>query len=81
MNKFNYDEIIRIKKAAPISLRPGQRAWVVGVFLPQDQGGRPYYDQFPAGTVYTVEFENGDAIDIHEDFLEFHEDNKIPRRS
>ena len=40
------------------------------------------YDQFPAGAVYTVEFENGDAIDVHEDFLEFHDDNdNIPRRN
>jgi hypothetical protein len=82
INKFTYDDIVRINQAAPNSLRPGQRAWVVGVVLPQDRGGRPHYDQFPAGTVYTVEFENGDAIDVHEGFLEFHEDNdKIPRQN
>lgn len=32
--------------------------------------GGGHFEQFPSGTVYLVEFEGGDAIEVHEDMLE-----------
>lgn len=66
-NKFDYDDIVIVKKMAPSSLRPGSKAWVVGVFF--DRPGH-YFDKFPEGTVYTIEFEDGESVEAHEGFLE-----------
>ena len=69
MNKFGYGASVMVKKDAPDRLRPGQKASVFGVFLPQDRMGS-YFDQFAPGVVYSIEYEDGDAADVHEDFLE-----------
>jgi hypothetical protein len=69
MNKFTYDDIVRVKEEAPSSLRPGQKAWVILVVPAKDRIGA-YFDQFPAGTVYSIEYEDGEAAEIHENFLE-----------
>jgi hypothetical protein len=69
MNKFTYGSAVLVSKDAPDHLRPGQPASVFGVFLLQDRKGS-HFDQFAPGVVYSIEYENGDAVDIHEDFLE-----------
>ncbi len=69
MNKFTYDSSVLVRKDAPDHLRPGQKASVFGVFLPQDRKGS-YFDQFAPGVVYSIEYGDGEAADIHEDFLE-----------
>jgi hypothetical protein len=69
MNKFTYDSSARVRKEAPDHPRPGQPASVFGVFLPQDRVGS-YFDQFAPGVVYSIEYEDGEAADVHEDFLE-----------
>ncbi len=66
---FTYDDIVRVKMSAPAPTRPGARCWVVGVFPPEERA-RVHFPQFPPGVVYTVEFEDGVAIDIHEEQLE-----------
>src|SRR5688500_1260595 len=69
MRKFTYDSTVLVSKDAPNHLRPGQQASVFGVFLPHDRK-RSYFDQFAPGVVYSIEYGDGDAADIHEDFLE-----------
>ena len=70
MTKFNYDDIVYVRLDAQQKLRPGERAWVVGV-TPENLRIGSHYDQFPAGNVYTIEYEDGESIDIHESDLEF----------
>jgi hypothetical protein len=50
-------------------MRPGQKAWVIGITTEHERSGS-HFDQFAAGTVYLVEFEGGEALDIHESMLE-----------
>jgi hypothetical protein len=71
MNKFTFGDMVRIRREAPHQLRPGEEASVFMVFLPPDRDGS-YFDQFPPGVVYSVEFEDGASVDIHENWLEKH---------
>lgn len=66
MTKFTYDDIVKVVVQAPEALRPGKRAWIVGVF--DDRPGS-YFDKFPPGTVYSIEFEDGSSLEIHESDL------------
>jgi len=77
MNKFTFDDIVRVKDDAPNSLRRGQKAWVIMVFLPHDRSGS-YFEQFPPGILYSIEYEDGEAVDVHEDFLEI---DRLSKRS
>jgi hypothetical protein len=65
---FTYDDIVRVKADAPPEMHPGARACVIGVTAEHERRGS-HFEQFPAGTVYLVEFEDGDAIDIHVSML------------
>jgi hypothetical protein len=66
---FTYDDIVRVRSDAPVAMRPGEKAWVVGITRHDErQGG--HFGDFPAGTVYLVEFEGGEAFDIHESMIE-----------
>jgi hypothetical protein len=67
MAKFTYDDIVKAKPMAEPKARPGEQAWVVAVL--ENRIHSPL-KQFPPGVVYTVEFEDGDAINVHEDDLE-----------
>jgi hypothetical protein len=68
MNKFNFDDTVWVRKDAPGPLRRGHRASVTMVFLPKDRDGS-YFDQFPPGVVYSIEYEDGKSADVHENFL------------
>ena len=63
--KFTYDDIVRVSEPAN-SQSCGRKAWVVGVF--ETRPG-PYFDKFPPGPVYTVEFEDGSSEEVHETLL------------
>ena len=67
MAKFTYNDIVKAKHTADQTARPGQRAWIIGVLE-----NRTHFPlkQFPPGVVYTVEFEGGEAVNVHEDDLE-----------
>jgi hypothetical protein len=65
--KFTYDNIVCARSGADISLRPGERAWVVAV---EEERRGAYYEKFPPGVVYTIEFNDGSSIEVHEDDLE-----------
>lgn len=68
MGRYTYDDVVRIVSTADEKFRPGATAWIIGVFEQRPPGA--YFDQFPPGAVYTIEYENGEAIDIHESYLE-----------
>ena len=65
--KFTYDNVVHVRSTASPDLQPGSTASIVGVF--ETRPG-PYFDKFPAGTVYTIEFEDGPPLEIHEEDLE-----------
>lgn len=66
MPKFTYNDIVRVKPDSESTLRR-DRAWIVGIF--EDRPG-PYFDKFPEGVVYTIEFEDGSSTEVHEASLE-----------
>ena len=68
MSKFTYDDRVRVATTANREFRPGEIAWVIAVLEERPRG--EYLDQFPPGVIYTVEYEDGEAIDIHESDLE-----------
>jgi hypothetical protein len=65
--KYTYDDAVKVRASADPELRPGATAWVVGVF--ETRPG-PFFDRFPEGVVYTVEFEDGSSTEVHEQDLE-----------
>ncbi len=69
MTKFTHGDVVRVMESAPTGLQPGSKAWIVGVFQSDKRQGH-YFEQFPAGAVYTIEFEDGSSIDIDELHLE-----------
>ncbi|MBB4768918.1 MULTISPECIES: hypothetical protein [Xanthomonas] len=68
MPKFNYDDRVRVISGAGASARQGANGWVVGVFESRPAG--EYFQAFPEGVVYSIEFEDGQALEIHEVDLE-----------
>lgn len=64
---FTYDDIVRVSNSAGKYLRPGSKAWVIGVFLDRPAGR--YFENFPDGVIYTIEYEDGQAADVHESQL------------
>jgi len=66
---FAYGDLVRVKTDAPAGMRPGRMASVVGI-TSEDAKSGSHFDQFPAGTICLVEFEDGEAIDVHESMLE-----------
>lgn len=68
MSKFFYDDVVKVVDSASAELRPGCKAWVVGIFETQDRQGN-YFNKFPEGVVYTIEFEDGSSTEVHESNL------------
>lgn len=64
---FNYDDIVKVRSSAINGLHSGKKAWIVGIF--ETRPG-PYFDKFPEGVVYSIEFEDGTSMEIHEKDLE-----------
>lgn len=71
MHKFDYDDIVRVESKLENHPRQGQKAWVVGVF---EKSLGPYFDKFPQGTVYTIEYDDGESIEVAEDNLVLYDD-------
>lgn len=67
--KFTYDDVVRVRVDTEAALRPGAKAWIVGVTAEARRRGA-YYDAFKPGNVYTIEFEDGASIDVHEEDIE-----------
>ena len=66
MTKFKYDDVVVISSDAPDEFRPKAKAWVVAVLENRD---RTPLKNLPPGVIYTVEFEDGAAIDIPESWI------------
>ena len=69
MAQFTYADVVRVIEHAPREMRPGAKAWIVGV-VKADQRHGPYHEKFAPGPVYTIEFEDGSSTDIDELSLE-----------
>jgi hypothetical protein len=67
---FTYNDIVNVRLSANPTLRPGAKAWIVSVF--ETRPG-PYFDRFPQGYVYTIEFDDGESLEVHEDDLQMRE--------
>lgn len=68
--KFTYNDVVQLVKdcnGRPIH----ERAWIVGVFEMRPKGA--YFDKFPTGAVYSIEFEDGSSIEVHESVLRAYE--------
>lgn len=70
--RFDYSDIARVREATMSLSRLDARAWIVGVFL-ERKGS--YFDQFPSGPVYTIEYEDGSSHEVPERDLELWEDS------
>lgn len=73
MSKFKIDDTVRTKNVIHLQHFYGQTGSVINVFIDRPAG--KHFEQFPEGVVYSVEFESGEAIDIHESDL----DLELPR--
>lgn len=71
--KFDYDNIVCVQPSAAAEIRPGERAWIVGIFEKRPEGG--FFDKFPPGVVYSIEFEDGSSTEAHEDDLQLEKKN------
>lgn len=69
MALFTFNDTVRVKASAPAELRPAALASVVMIHEGIGRVGE-YFKQFPDGVIYTVEFEDGYSVDIHEQLLE-----------
>jgi hypothetical protein len=66
---LTYDDTVIVKPDAAACFRPGAKGSVVGITPPEQRRGA-HFEQFPEGIVYLVEFEDGEALDVHGSWLE-----------
>jgi hypothetical protein len=66
--KFTYSDDVRVKAEAPAPLRAGAVGSVIAVF--ETRPGGSHFAEFPRGVVYSIEYADGSATDVHEDHLE-----------
>jgi hypothetical protein len=69
MTPFTYNDTVRVKQTAPARCRPGELASVVGISLAAERSGE-FLRAFPHGILYTIEFEDGSSVQLHEDLVE-----------
>jgi hypothetical protein len=62
---FTWNDIVETAEEAPSSLRPGSRAWIVGISAPHERSGS-FLEEHPEGYVYTIEFEDGSSVSAPE---------------
>ncbi|MEM6538196.1 MAG: hypothetical protein AAF668_10765 [Pseudomonadota bacterium] len=64
---YDYGDWVRVIDTAPRSLRPGETGSVIAIL----EGRKvPTYRTFKSNLVYMIEFEDGEAIDIEDLYLE-----------
>jgi len=68
MARFTYSDVVRVNAEAPAPLRAGAVGSVIAVFETPPEG--TYFAEFPQGVVYSIEYADGAATDVHEDDLE-----------
>ncbi|MFC4701493.1 hypothetical protein ACFO4O_15110 [Glaciecola siphonariae] len=67
MAKFNINDTVLVKESVETNAYVGQKGSIINVFETRPSG--KYFEKFPAGVIYMIEFENGDALDVHESEL------------
>jgi hypothetical protein len=67
MPRFRYDDIVILRDTARVVERRGEKAWIIAVVADRERW--PHRD-VPPGVVYLVEFEGGEAFNVHEDDVE-----------
>lgn len=66
---LTYGDAVIVKADAAECFRPGAKASVIGI-TPSEERRGAHFDQFPDGVVYLVEFEDGEALDVHGAWLD-----------
>ncbi|WP_339834724.1 hypothetical protein [uncultured Parvibaculum sp.] len=69
MTSFTFGDIVRVKNEASQELRPDAKAWIVMVHAGPTRWGA-YFETFPPGVVYSIEYEDGSSTEVHESLLE-----------
>lgn len=67
---YDYDDTVTAKSDAPSELRPGETASVVAI-LPESERRGDFLKEFPDGTVYIIEFNDGSTANARESDLIF----------
>jgi len=62
MADFTFGDLVETTADAPPIARPGSVASVCGMTTDPRRN-------FPAGTIYLIEFPDGEAVEVHESFL------------
>jgi hypothetical protein len=69
--KFTYDDIVIAARGARPEVRPGERAWVVGV-IDDRATANLYYHLLPVEVLYMIQFEDGTQVRASESELDFY---------
>ena len=67
MTRFTYDDIVKLNDGSAVGPSQSGRAWVIGIVTDRE---RFPLSHLQPGVVYSIEFEDGRAMDVHEDDLE-----------
>ncbi len=65
-----WGDTVRVKASAPVSMRPGRLAAVVGMRDVETQEQVIEFEAAIGSKVYLIEFGDGDAIEVAETWLE-----------
>jgi hypothetical protein len=71
MSAFTYDDVVRVSDQASAAFRPGAKGWVIAVITDREKIKAP---QLPPGNIYTIEYEDGVSVDVHETDLNMWEE-------
>lgn len=62
---FTWNDVVETVEDADPLLRPGSRAWIVGISAQHERSGS-FLQDHPVGFVYTIEFEDGSSVSAPE---------------
>jgi hypothetical protein len=68
MTTYTWNDSVTAKPGSDPRLRPGELASVVGIIEEKSRKGE-FLEEFPHGTVYTIEFNDGSSVEAAEDDL------------
>lgn len=67
--KYTYNDLVRVAPSAASELRPGMLASVVAITPVEIRSGN-FLKEFPSGTLYTIEFDDGTSVTVEESDIE-----------
>jgi hypothetical protein len=65
VSKFTWGDTVKVVDNAPPTAKPGSIVSIVGVHDGASRSGE-YFDRFPEGTVYSIEYDDGSSIEVPE---------------